>query len=337
MLRKSALVLLLTLVSLTAFAFDKADFNDCLKNYAEAISQAAYLAGEKTDSAEKQAFEGAADRADKAERAIRDIVSKMESAADFAAAQETLAVFATESDLNAHTVATVEKLLKQRAVFVTSNSARSPEIMLSTSGRAAADPQLLMNRRQRRLVMIDIPVVEAVISFTDTKNNRRLDNLKNIFQRHNCRILSDNTDDSDGINHTFYFSGRKFVVDAILGHFGGDLVQNDMKAVVRLTTGGFWSGKKSVNFTIAPTNDNGVMGELSWYKSVIEKDPTRYLAENHYQKLATLGSLEDVAGEKKLQLKNALAEIWVMSKNGSTRNAVYFSKIELGDVYVNAR
>ena len=337
MLRKTALVLFLTLVSLSAFAFDQADFNNCLGNYAEAISQAAYLASEKADSAEKQAFEGAADRADKAERSIRDIISNIESTEDFAAAQSTLATFAAENDLNAHTVARVEKLLQQRAGFVSGSTAIAPEISLSVSGRAATNPEVLMNRRQRRLVMIDIPVVEAVISFSDTDKNRRLDNLKNIFSRHNCRILSDNSDDSNGLTHTFYFSGRKFVVDAILGHFGGDLVQNDMKAVVRITTGGFWSGKKSVDFKIAPNSGNSVMGELSWYKSVVEKDPTRYLAENHYKELATLGTIENVAGEKKLQLKNALAEIWVMSKNGSQRNAVYFSKVDLGDVYVDAR
>ena len=114
-------------------------------------------------------------------------------------------------------------------------------------------------------------------------------------------------------------------------------MQNDMKAIVRITSGGFWSGKKSVDFKISPNADNGVMGELSWYKSVVEKDPTRYLAENNYKELATLGTIETIAGENKLQLKNATAEIWVMSKNGSQRNAVYFSKIELGDVYVDAR
>lgn len=337
MLRKTAMVLFLTLVSLSAFAFDQADFNNCLGNYAETISQAAYLASEKADSAEKQAFEGAADRADKAEKRIRDIISNIETPQDFEAAQNTLATFAAGSDLNAHTVAVVEKLLQQRAGFVSGSAAIAPEITLSNNGRAAADPELLMNRRQRRLVMIDIPVVEAVISFTDTDKNRRLDNLKNIFQRHNCRILSENSDNSNELTHTFYFSGRKFVVDAILGHFGGDLIQNDMKAVVRITTGGFWAGKKSVDFKIAPTADNGVMGELSWYKSVVEKDPTRYLAENNYRELATLGSLETIAGEKKLQLKNALAEIWVMSKNGSQRTAVYFSKLDLGDIYVDAR
>lgn len=58
-------------------------------------------------------------------------------------------------------------------------------------------------------------------------------------------------------------------------------------------------------------------------KSVVEKDPARYLAENNYSGLSTLGSIETVAGEKKVLLKNAVAEMWVMSKNGSLRNAFY--------------
>ncbi|MBU1109059.1 MAG: hypothetical protein KKB51_20440 [Candidatus Riflebacteria bacterium] len=337
MLRKTALILFFILVSLSAFAFEQADFTNCLGDYAESISQAAYLASERAGSAEKQAFESAADRADKAEKRIRDIISNIETPQDFESAQNTLATFATGSDLNAHTVATVEKLLHQRAGFVSGSAAAAPEINLSYSGRAAEKPELLMNKRQRRLVMIEIPIVEAVISFTDTDKNRRIDNIKNIFSRHSCRILSENSVKNDAQTQVYYFSGRKFVVDAILGQFGGDLVQNDMKAVVRITSGGFWSGKKSVDFNISPNANNGVMGELSWYKSVIEKDPTRYLAENNYKELATLGTIETIAGEKKLQLKNATAEIWVMSKNGSQRNAVYFNKAELGDVYVDAR
>ncbi|EKD81504.1 MAG: hypothetical protein ACD_39C01777G0001, partial [uncultured bacterium] len=150
MLRKTALVLFFTLVSLSAFAFDQADFTNCLSNYAEAISQAAYLVSEKADSSEKLAFEGAADRADKAEKRIRDIISNIETPQDFESAQSVLAAFAADSDLNAHTVARVEKLLQQRAGFVSGSAAIAPEISLSSSGRAAAAPELLMNSRQRR-------------------------------------------------------------------------------------------------------------------------------------------------------------------------------------------
>lgn len=227
--------------------------------------------------------------------------------------------------------------MKQRAGFINAEANNVSAIALNVVGMASANPATLLNARQRRLVMIDVPVVEAVISLEDTKQNRRLDNLKAIFKRHGCRIISENTQDADKLVHGFYFSGKKYVVDALLGHFGGDVVQSDLKAVVRITTGGFWSGKKSVDFKVEPKENNGVMGELSWYKSVIEKDPTRYLAENSYSQLATLGSLETIAGTKKLQLKNAVAEIWVMSKNGNTRNAIYTSKTDLGDVFVDVR
>lgn len=337
MLRKTTLILFFVLASVSAFAFDSADFNNCLSNFAEGISQTAYSASERADSAERAAFEAAAERADKAEKSIRDIISKIESREDFAAAEESLAAFATASELNAHTVALVEKMLKQRAGFINASANAVSPVAVSAVGRAAINPEVLLNSRQRRLVMINVPVAEAVISLEDTKQNRRLDNLKGIFERHGCRVISQSTQEGDKLVHGFYFSGKKYVVDALLGHFGGDVVQSDLKAVIRITTGGFWSGKKSLDFKIEANANNGVMGELSWYKSVIEKDPTRFLADNNYSQLATLGTLETIAGEKKLQLKNAEAEIWVMSKNGSVRNAIYTSKIDLGDVFVNVR
>ncbi|NCB38448.1 MAG: hypothetical protein EOM80_06725 [Erysipelotrichia bacterium] len=337
MLRKAVLVAFLGLVSVSAFAFDRAEFKRSLKELAAGISQTAYSVSERPGSAERGAFEGAADRADRAEKSIREIVGSISNADEFSAAEKCLSDFAAGSELNAHTVAVVEKLLKQRAAFVTSDTSAASVVNVRSSGRVAAPGQLL-SRSQRRLIMIETPMAEAVISLEDTKKNRRLDNLKEIFKRHGCRIISENTDESGKeAAYGFYFSGKKYVVDALLGHFGGDIVQADLKAVVKLTTGGFWSGKKTVEFNIAPDSDNGVMGELSWYKSVIEKDPTKYLAENNYSKLATLGSIETIAGEKKLQLKNAIAEIWVMSKNGSVTNAVYTSKVELGDIFVDAR
>jgi hypothetical protein len=337
MLRKTTLILFFVLASISAYAFDNADFNSCLGNYAESISQAAYSASEKADSAERAAFEAAAERADKAEKRIRDIISAIETAEEFAVAEKSLADFAAASELNSHTVAMVEKVLQQRAAFISSNREAASPIAISAVGKAAAAPELLLNKRQKRLVMIDVPVAEAVISLEDTKHNRRIDNLNEIFKRHGCRVISQNTTDDDKLVHGLYFSGKKYVVDALLGHFGGDVVNSDLKAVVKITTGGFWSGKKSIEIKIEPNSSNGVMGELSWYKSVIEKDPTRFLAENHYSQLATLGTIETIAGEKKLQLKNAIAEIWVMSKNGTARNAVYSSKSELGDLFVNVR
>ena len=337
MLRKTALIVLFTLASLTLQAFDGANFTGALNELSEGISQTAYSMSERAGSAEREAFTAAANRADLAEKRIQNILSSLNSSEDFAAAEQALAEYAAAGDLNAHTVAVVEKMLQQRAAFI-SNTDAAAAVTLSTSGRAASDPTKLLNRRQRRLVMIDVPVVEAVISLEDTKENRRLDNLKAIFKRHGCRILADNTNDSgEKPLHGFYFSGKKYVVDALLGHFGGDVVQSDLKAIVRITAGGFWSGKKSLDFIIAPKAGSSVMGELSWYKSVIEKDPVAYLAENNYSELAQLGSMENVAGESKLQLKNVVAEIWVTSKNGNARNAFYTSRSELGDLFVSAR
>lgn len=338
MLRKTALILFFTLASISVYALDSADFNSALNDYAEGISQTAYSVSEKANSAEREAFSGAADRADRAEKRIRDIVSAINTQDEFAAAEKCLADFAAAGDLNAHTVALVEKLVQQRAAFLNNTAQAAATVSMTNNGRAAAAPEQLLNKRQRRLIMIETPVAEAVISLEDTSKNRRLDNLKAIFQRHGCRVISQNTSESgDNPVHGFYFSGKKYVIDALLGHFGGDVVQSDLKAIVRITTGGFWSGKQSVDFQIAPKAGSSVMGDLSWYKSVIEKDPTRYLAENNYSELATLGTIENVAGEKKIQLKNAIAEIWVMSKNGSARTAIYTSKTELGDIFVNAR
>lgn len=338
MLRKIVLMVMFTLASLNLHAFDGAGFNSALKDFSEGISQTAYAISEKAGSAEREAFSAAADRADSSEKRIRDILGSINTTEDFAAAEKELATFAASSDLAAHTVVLVEKMLKERATFITSTAMAAENVTLSNNGRAAEAPQQLLSRRQRRMVMIDVPVVEAVISLEDTKNNRRLDNLKEIFKRHNCRVIADNTTDGgDKLVHGFYFSGKKYVVDALLGHFGGDVVQSDLKAIVRITSGGFWSGKKSLDFVITPKAGSSVMGELSWYKSVVEKDPARYLSENNYSELATLGSIENVAGEKKVLLKNTVAEMWVMSKNGSIRNAFYSSRSELGDIYVNAR
>ncbi len=337
MLRKATLILVLILASTTAFAFDSADFTNCLGDFAEGISQSAYAASERAESNERAAFEAAAERADKAEKRIRDIVSAINTETDFNTAQTALEAFAKGGELNSHTVAVVEKMLKQRAAFVNNVSVTAGSVSVNAVGRAAAQPEMLLSSRQRRMVMLEIPVVEAAISLEDTKQNRRLDNLKAIFKRHNIRVVSQSTQDGDKQTHGFLFSGKKYIVDALLGHFGGDLVQADLKAVVRVTSGGFWSGKKSVNFTITPNRSNSVMGELSWYKSVIEKDPIRYLAENNYDQLSTLGKTTSVAGETKLQLKNTVVEIWVMSKNGSSKNAVYSSKIDLGDVFADAR
>jgi hypothetical protein len=339
MIRKIALILVFTLMTVSGFAFDKAEFQNNLKDLSESIAQTAYTLSEKASSAERTAYEATADRADKSEKRIREILSKIETAQDFEAANEILSDFASENQTNTHTAAFVDQMLKQRANFINNSSNTADEIKVTSDRKMATNPEMVMNRRQRRLIMIETPMAEAVISLEDTKENRRLNNLKAIFQRHECRVLSDNQEDGGDVKvNNFYFSGKKYVVDALLGHFGGNLVNSDLKAIVRITCGGFWSGKKSVDINIAPTRANGVMGDLSWYKSTIEKDPFKYFSNSgDLGKLEQIGSYENIAGEKKLHLKNAIVEIWVTSKDGSRRNAIYKNSIEFGDVYVSGR
>ena len=340
MFRKITMVLFFSLLAISAFAFDRADFNNCLEELSENIAQTAYTLSEKADSHEREAYETAVLRAEKSERKLRDILNQLENKDEFSQAREELKKFAKNGKTNAHAAAFAEKLLNQRENFLSANSFdASREIKLATELKMATAPEMVLNRRQQRMVMIDTPIVEAVISLEDTKNARRVNNLKAIFSRHECRILSENKEDGgDNEVTNFYFSGKKYVLDALLGHFGGDVVNNDLKAVVRITSGGFWSGKKSVTINVAANGSNGVMGNLSWFKSTIEKDPFKYFANSgDMDKLASIGSYENIAGETKLQLKNAIMEIWVTAKNGTTRNAIYKNSIEFGDVYVNGR
>jgi len=298
MIRKITLVLVFSILAVSAFAFDRADFNNSLKDLAEGIAQTAYTLSEKADSSEREAYEAAVARAEKSERRIREILNQLETKADFDAAKEELKKFAAVDKTNAHTAAFVEKLLVQRINFVTANNfADSNEVEMTTELKMAAAPEMVLNRRQRRMVMIDTPIVEAVISLEDTKNARRVNNLKAIFSRHECRILSENKEDGgDNEVTNFYFSGKKYVLDALLGHFGGDVVSNDLKAIVKITCGGFWSGKKSVTINVAANGNNGVMGNLSWFKSTIEKDPFKYFANSgDMSKLESIGAYENIA------------------------------------------
>jgi hypothetical protein len=201
----------------------------------------------------------------------------------------------------------------------------------------ATTPQILMNQRRQRLIMIETPIVEAIISLSDTKENRRRDNLRSIFKRHECRILAENQEEgNDKKINNFYFSGKKYLVDALLDHFGGDLVNGNLKAMVKITCGGFWSGKSSIEITLGQTRNNSVMGELGFFKSTVEKDPFKYLAANGYlNRLEKIGSYKDVAGVRKLHFNNAVVEIWVTPQNGTKRNAVYKSETDFGDIYLD--
>lgn len=330
----SVLLMVCMLMSSGAQAFDHENFTRQLGSLAEGISQAAFSVSETADSGSEHAFEAASERAQEIEQDIASTISSLETQEDIAAASNILKEFSTTSDLNEHTAAVIAKMLSNRASFL--NMGNASLTQLENLNRAAS-PELLLNQRQRNLIMIEIPEVEATLSFDDNGSERRLSNIRDIFKRHNCRVISNHSEKNGrDETHNFYFSGRKHVVDAVLGHFGGDIIQSDLKAVVTITTGGFWSGKSEAQFVLEPKRSSPVMGELAWYKSVIEKDPFRYFAKENYNKLATLGKVESVAGENKLLLRNAIVEIWVASRNGSKRNAIYTNKIEFGDTYVAA-
>ncbi|MEW6712657.1 MAG: hypothetical protein AB1403_22760, partial [Candidatus Riflebacteria bacterium] len=77
MIRKITMVLVFSILAVSAFAFDRADFNSCLKDLSESIAQTAYTLSEKADSNERQAYEAAVARAEKSEKRIRDILSQL--------------------------------------------------------------------------------------------------------------------------------------------------------------------------------------------------------------------------------------------------------------------
>ncbi|MGM0599294.1 MAG: hypothetical protein ACQETH_05680 [Candidatus Rifleibacteriota bacterium] len=338
MIRKIAFLLIFSAIAVTGFAFDKSDFNNVLEDLSKGIAQTAYVLSENSESDEREAYETIANQTDRKETRLKELISEIEKPEDFSAAQDLLAEFSSKSASNSHTAAYAQKLLAQRAQFINSNSSEAEKkITVNRNLEMATSPELLMNRRRQRLITIETPIVEAIISLSDTKKNRRRDNLRAIFKRHECRILAENQEEgNDKKINNFYFSGKKYLVDALLDHFGGDLVNSDLKAMVEITCGGFWSGKNSIEVTLNRTRSNSVMGELGFFKSTVEKDPFKYLAANgHLNRLEKIGTYKDVAGVKKLHFNNAVVKIWVTGQNGTKRNAVYKSETDFGDIYLD--
>ncbi|OQB49820.1 MAG: hypothetical protein BWY02_01133 [bacterium ADurb.Bin157] len=328
------------LFSFPLFAFDSDEFEKSLRDFSDQISQTAYAISEKSDSAENQALEGALDRTEKAQKDLSAVMNKISNKKDFEAAESILRQFAEKSKLNSHAGAIAQKLLRQRANFISIDEGKEIySVQPSDKLNLATAPSELLKKRQKRLITIETPIAEAVICLEDTDKLRRVDNLTKIFDTHGCKILSKHTNKKDKNDlYCFYFSGKKYVIDVLLGHYEGCVVNSNLKAFVKITTGGFWSGKKDHTFEIAPANRNSsIMGELSWYKSVVIQNPAKYLTENHYTELSKLGSPETVAGKKKLLLKNAVAEIFVSAKKHSISEAIYFSKTDLGDLYIDAQ
>lgn len=320
-------------------ALDRGAFQSTLTDLADGISQTAFTLSEREGSAERQAYDTVIDRTERHQRQLADQIRGIESAEDLQAALDEIRDFGAKGKLQAHTGGVALEMLKERASFLqlsdmVSGESLEPlaqEITTAEVSRASR-PEQLLDRRQRSLIMVQVPVVEAVISLEDSKETR-FEALRAVFARHEIRLLSERTEEKQ---HNYYLSGKKFVLEALMRHFKGSAVTSNLKAVMVLTTGGFW-GKASIEVGVSPKPNAAETGSLGWYQAVLEKDPWKYMAENDYGKLATLGKVENIAGENKLRLKNAKLEIWVLPANGTRRDAVYFNSVEFGDVYVAAR
>ena len=165
MLRKIAFLLVFTLISTSGFALNKADLNSCLKDLASGISRTAYSMSEKANSAERKALEAATESTEKSEKELRQIISKIETPDDFAKAETVINAFGKKSKVNAHTAALANKLLKERAKFVTTSGGKKITVKRSSHRATTGAPEMLLSRRQKRLITVDTPVAEAILFF----------------------------------------------------------------------------------------------------------------------------------------------------------------------------
>ncbi len=333
------------LISTSCFAsdFDSAKFNKALKDYADAISQVNYNMKEIANNQNSEALDAALTHSEKAEKALSKIISSLNDEESIKEAYNATMAFSKKSELNDYTAQQVCKMLHTKANYLSvDNNQVSKDLdrkISKKSAQSAAAPQNLLKKRHKRLIMIETPVAEAIVSFTDTGANRRVNNLNKIFKRHGCKIISSYVNENKkGDKCCYYFTAKKYVIDALLGHFDGCVVNSDLKAAVKVTTGGFWGGKKNYTFYLGPKRSNkDVMGELAWYKTRIEHDPIAFFAENNYDELSTIGSTETVAGAKKLLFKNVKVEVWVFAGDKTEAESIYHNKLELGDIYIDAK
>ena len=332
------------LVSSPLSALDKAAMKGMLSDLSQGISQTAYALEEKAGTAERETYEAAAATAEKAERELAKMISSIESAGEMKQALETVNAFGQENALQKQTSATALSMLKQRAAFLNLPGSRISEelkaaiqTVSATEIEKVTSGDKVLSRNQKRLIMVQIPVAEAAIYLDDGKENRRTEALKALLARHGCRIVASAVDESgEKPQYNNYISGKKFVLEALIRHFKGTLVNSDLTAVMQINTGGFLS-PKTAEITVTPQKDAAEKGSLAWYQAVLEKDPFKYLAETQYSKLASLGKVETVGGERKLRLKNAKMDIWIIAPNGTKRDAVYRNSVDFGDVYVAAQ
>jgi len=186
------------------------------------------------------------------------------------------------------------------------------------------------------LLMVTVPVAEAVLSFED-KDDERLALLKEILNRHEARLYANFTDKSyKPVQTNCYVSGKKFVLESLMRTYKGVIVNNDFNAIVTLNAGGFFS-PKTIDVTLKPKRDTTEQGTLDWYRTVVEKDPFGYMLKNKVADIMSLGKVENLAGEQKLRIKNAKAELWIVPNGGDRRSAVYYNKVDFGDIYLPIR
>ena len=336
MLKKISALAICLCVSSSAYALDSKAFNKALSDYTDAVSQTVYTGAEteKSEAYINRAF----DNAERASLNFAKLVSKIETESDLMEACVLLKAYQEKSELNEKTSAMASKVLRERANFLNAQglAVAVPE-RTSRVAKSAVASKKMMKKHQKRLIMIETPDAEATIHLSDKSKNRRVENLEKIFKNHSIKVISSYRNEKED-KYCYYFSGKKYVVDVLLNHFDGSVVNSDLKAFVKITTGGFWGGKKNHTFAVGPKrSDKSTMGELSWYKSVVQHDPIAYFMENDYDELVTLASKEKVAGVDKLLFKNAKVEIWVSAGDTTEANAIYHENLELGDIYVDAK
>lgn len=325
-----------------AFAFDADAMKTALEDLSQGIAQSAYTMSE-TDAASREAYNTVAAQTERREQELSRMIGNIENAGDLQTALDTAQTFsAGKGELEAQTSAVAIQMLKERAAFLKVADFRASDELVqaandvaSTKARRAASSQQLLSTVQRGLVVIQMPIVEAVLSVDDNKENRRNELIKEIFDRHECKVMASYVDESgDKPVTNYYVSGRKYVIEALMRNYKGAAVANDLKAIMVLTTGGFW-GKQSVEVTVEPSRDAPEKGSLAWYQTVIEKNPYGWMADNQYSRIAQLGKVESVGGEQKLRLKNAKAQIWVIPASGTRSDAIYYNESDFGDLYVS--
>ena len=118
------------------------------------------------------------------------------------------------------------------------------------------------------LVVHQMPIVKPFSRLTTTKPRNEL--IKEIFDRHECKVMASYVDEAATSRSRTTSSPAQVCHRGPDAQLKGAAVANDLKAIIVLTTGGFW-GKQSVEVTVSrPATPRRVR----WpYQTVIEKTP----------------------------------------------------------------